>query len=310
MRAAPVTIAADELQRLTELSELPVPSDIRRRVDIVLLAAQGLRNVEIAARLEISAATVGKWRNRYALYGVDGLADQPRPGAPRTVDRSQVIAATLSGPPAELGITHWSSRRLATYLGIGDATVARIWRLHGILPRPDAGFSFTTDPEFTASVVEVAGVFLSGPVKVIALVHPERDSDDSEGRLSESSPVRPAQAGRSVSGGPHERIGRPAPSTRSAAGAVDDFFDLVSILRPGRETRLVVTGSTPELMACLDGIKTRAPAFAVHWVEQSTTWVNIAEICCRLGRIAGYDCPAPDIRALVDARRDFVWISS
>lgn len=310
MRAAPVTIAADELQRLTELSELTVPSDIRRRVDIVLLAAQGLRNVEIAARLAITAATVGKWRNRYALYGVDGLADQPRPGAPRTVDRSKVVAATLSGPPEELGITHWSSRRLATYLGIGDATVARIWRLHGISPRPNAEFSFATEPEFTASVVEVAGVFLSRSVKVIALAHPERGSDDSEGGSSDSSPATQAQVGHPLSGVPHERIGRAAPSTKSVAGAVDDFFDLMCILRPGREMRLVITGSTPELMACLDEIETRAPAFAVHWVERSTTWVNIAEICCRLGRVAGNDCPAPDIRALVDAHRDFVWISS
>ena len=136
VRAVPLTLDADERRSLTALLEAPEQSPRAYRARVVLLAAQGMRNVEIADRIGLSTATVGKWRNRYAMYGIDGLADDPRPGAPRTINRSVVVETTLQQPPAELGIAHWSSRRLAAYLGISDASVARVWREHGITPRP------------------------------------------------------------------------------------------------------------------------------------------------------------------------------
>ena len=91
----------------------------------MLLAAQGESNTAIAQRVGVTRPTVIGWRDRYEAAGLDGLADEPRSGRPRTVDHAKIVAATLKPPPKKYGVTHWSSRLLGRHLGIGDATVAR-----------------------------------------------------------------------------------------------------------------------------------------------------------------------------------------
>jgi transposase len=99
------------------------------------LAADGVAHAEIARRFSISRQTVINWRARYESRGVAGLVDEDRSGRPRTLDRDRLIAVTLAPPPKKYGVTHWSSRLLATHLGIGYGTVARVWRDHGIHQR-------------------------------------------------------------------------------------------------------------------------------------------------------------------------------
>jgi hypothetical protein len=98
-----------------------------------------------------------KWRDRFVVDGVEGLADLPRSGRPKTIDDAQIIAATLEAPPASLGVTHWSSRLLARQLGIGDATIARAWRAYRVQPWRSETFKFSTDPELEAQVRDVIG---------------------------------------------------------------------------------------------------------------------------------------------------------
>src|SRR5215213_2559347 len=92
-----------------------VRAGLAMRARIVLLAAEGLSNTEIAARVGCSRQAVVRWRGRYARHGLDGLEDQPRSGRPRTIEDARLaeIAVTLAGPPADLAITHWSTRTLA-----------------------------------------------------------------------------------------------------------------------------------------------------------------------------------------------------
>src|SRR5690242_4146695 len=136
MRAAPLWLSDADRRWLIGHRESAERSELRQRAEIVLHAANGLRNVEIARELGLSLPTVAKWRNRFADAGTAGLGDLPRTGRPRRVDHQRVVEATLRTPPAELGATHWSSRLLAAHLGIGDATVARVWREYGFAPRP------------------------------------------------------------------------------------------------------------------------------------------------------------------------------
>src|SRR5215204_4056020 len=94
---------------------------------IVLLASEGIRNAEIAARVGVSRPTVNRWRARYVEAGVDGLADEDRPGRPKMVDPRRIVAATLTPPRARLGVTHWSSRLLAAELKVNHVTITKAW---------------------------------------------------------------------------------------------------------------------------------------------------------------------------------------
>ncbi len=104
------------------------------RARIVLAVADGKGTSGTAREVGVSRPTVIKWRDRFAEQGLAGLDDEPRPGRPKTVDDSAIIAATLQPPPTSLGVTHWSSRLLGKRLGIGDVTVARAWRKYRVQP--------------------------------------------------------------------------------------------------------------------------------------------------------------------------------
>src|SRR5665648_33951 len=118
----------------------PSPAREVERARIVLLASDGVGNEQIAQVVGVSPTTVRSWRGRYARLGLDGLVDAARSGRPRRVDSARVVAATLRPPARSSGLTHWSSRALAAKLKIGNATVARIWREHGVQPWRTGGF--------------------------------------------------------------------------------------------------------------------------------------------------------------------------
>src|SRR5436190_3568259 len=111
-----------------------LPAGHVERARIVLAVADGAGTSGTARLLDVSRPTVIKWRDRFAAHGIAGLDDVQRSGRPKVVDDSAIIAATLEPPPAKLGVTHWSSRLLGKYLGIGDATVARAWRKYHVKP--------------------------------------------------------------------------------------------------------------------------------------------------------------------------------
>lgn len=132
---------------------------LAQRARIVLLAAEGLPNAEIARRTGVSGPTVLTWRNRYVAGGVDALDDLARPGRPRVHDEIAVVVTTLQPPPPALGVTHWSSRLLADHLGISFATVARTWRKWDLQPWRVETFKFSTDPELEAKVRGACQIF-------------------------------------------------------------------------------------------------------------------------------------------------------
>ena len=129
----------------------------------MLLAADGLSNTAIAERVGVSRPTVLTWRGRYEAGGVTALEDLDRPGRPVQVDQSEVVVATLEKPPDRLGVTHWSSRLLAKELGLGNATVAKIWRKWNLQPWRVETFKFSTYPELEAKVRDVLALYLNPP---------------------------------------------------------------------------------------------------------------------------------------------------
>jgi len=160
-RAPALVLRPGDRDRLAELARLPsVPSGLAKRARMVLLAAEGRPNAEIARVAGVSRPTVIGWRDRYEQGGIAALEDAPRSGRPAEVDEIEVVVVvmTLSGdgvPPARLGITHWSARFLAAELWTSFSTVARTWRRWGIQPHRIETFKFSTDPQLEAKIRDV-----------------------------------------------------------------------------------------------------------------------------------------------------------
>ena len=135
-----------------------------RRARIVLLAVDGLSNTAIAEKLEFSRLRVGTWRRRFAVKRLDGLDDEPRPGAPRKIgdDKiAEVVTRTLKTVPEEA--THWSRRSMARATGLSATTVHRIWGAFGLQPHRVETFKLSSDPLFADKVRDIFGLYLDRP---------------------------------------------------------------------------------------------------------------------------------------------------
>ena len=140
------------------------------RARIVLSCAQGLSNLEVAQKLHVTGATVAKWRERFRKFGLDGLLDEPRVGAPRKITDRQiedVVTKTLESMPANG--THWSTRLMATEMGLTQNAIVRIWRAFGLQPHRVETFKFSKGPQFVEKVRDIVGLYLSPPDRAIVL---------------------------------------------------------------------------------------------------------------------------------------------
>jgi transposase len=184
----------EESERLLEWTRRSKTSQaLAMRARIVLACARGEPNVQVAERLCITVQTVGKWRNRFLAQRLDGLLDEPRPGAPREIGDAEVerlLAVTLNERPA--GATHWSSRILAKKLSISQSTVSRIWRAFGLQPHREETFKLSTDPLFIDKVRDIVGLYLNPPLKALVLCVDEKSQIQA---LDRTQPLLPLNLG-------------------------------------------------------------------------------------------------------------------
>jgi transposase len=163
----------------------------------VLAAANGLTNKEIAAKLNICAHTAGVWRRRFAADRMDGLYDEPRPGAPRRIGDDEIAATirkTLETRPR--GATHWSLRTMAKAVGHAPSTIHRIWRAFGLQPHRSETFKLSADPLFVEKVRDIVGLYLSPPERAVVLCVDEKSQVQVLDRTQPLLPMRPGQAER------------------------------------------------------------------------------------------------------------------
>jgi len=151
---------------------------VSARAQIVLWRADGVSVGDIVRMSGASKPTVYKWLDRYERLGVDGLTDLPRSGRPPEVPagvRSRIVALTRCTPPAETGLSHWSSREMAKYLrraegiAVSHNFIAQVWRDHELQPQRLGTFKLSTDPEFEAKVADVVGLYQDPPVGAVVL---------------------------------------------------------------------------------------------------------------------------------------------
>src|SRR5215471_19093663 len=170
-----------------------VPAGLVRRAKIILLSASGKTNREVALQLEMTNATVGKWRRRFLEQGVSGLHDELRPGRPRPISDervAQLVRKTLKTKPKEG--THWSIRQIAEHTRVSKSTVHRIWQAFGLQPHRQKHFKLSSDPFFIEKVRDIVGLYLHPPENAVILCVDEKSQIQA---LERTQPMLPMGLG-------------------------------------------------------------------------------------------------------------------
>jgi hypothetical protein len=173
--AVPITLPADEREELRRRARAHrVEHRHRQRAKVVLLAAEGWSNEQIAPQVAFSVNSVRKWRNRYARAGLPGLGDQARPGRPSTLDppKVKVVLSQVVQPPAPR--TRWSVRSMARHAGVSKSTVHKLWAQNELKPHLTRTFKLSSDPTFEAKFWDVIGLYLSPPEQALVLCCDEK----------------------------------------------------------------------------------------------------------------------------------------
>jgi transposase len=195
---APLILSDDERQKLQTWAARPKSTQrLATRARIVLACSEGRDNKDVAARLHVNIATVGKWRQRFLEDRLEGLADEPRPGAPRTITDAkveEVVTKTLEEKPK--AATHWSTRGMAQAVGLSQSAIVRVWNAFGLKPHQAETFKLSTDPYFVEKVRDVVGLYMSPPENAIILSVDEKSQVQALDRTQPLLPLSPGQAER------------------------------------------------------------------------------------------------------------------
>lgn len=194
--APPVELNSEQRTALERLArQRSAPARVVERARIVLLAAEGLENKQIARRMGVTPEKAARWRDRFLAGGIVALEkDAPRPGRTRTITNrrvKKVVEMTLHQKPARA--THWSTRTMAAAAGISEASVRRIWRAHGLKPHQVRAFKLSRDPEFTEKLKDIVGLYLNPPEHALVLCADEKSQIQA---LDRTQPGLPLKRGR------------------------------------------------------------------------------------------------------------------
>ena len=277
-----------ELQRLAKSNTVSVR--LARRAQIVLLAAEGLQNMEIAERVGVGRIQAARWRERYAEEGIAGIEqDLPRGGRKPKIDAAEIVRLTTqTSPPAA---THWSTRTLAAHVGVSDTTVQRVWRAHGLKPHRVRTFKVSRDPHFVEKLEDIVGLYLNPPEHALVLCCDEKSQVQALDRTQPGLPLKKGRAATMT----HD-YKRHGTTTLFAALSILDgqvishckprhrHTEWLAFLRQidrqtpaGKELHLICdnysTHKHPKVRAWL----AKHPRFHVHFTPTSASWLNMVE---------------------------------
>jgi transposase len=344
-RPAPALVLRDGDRDALEgwLRSRSVSAGLAKRARMVLLAADGVGNREIAQRVGASPTTVIQWRARYDERGVAGLDDRERSGRPRELDHRKIVAETLRPPPKSLGVTHWSSRLLADRLKVSATSIKRAWRAYGVKPWKAESFRFSTDPELVGKVTDICGLYLAPPENAIVLCVDEKSQIQA---LDRTVPILPMQEGR-IERRSHDYY-RHGTTTLFAAldiatGQVtaalkpkhrhQEFLAFLKQIERAYRDVLDAEGQPVELHLVMDNYAahkhpnvkawlTDNPRFVVHFTPTHASWMNLVEVwfgiverqAVRRGVFKSVKDLNAKIRAFIDGWHNrahpFVWTKS
>jgi transposase len=262
------------------------------RAEIILCAADGMTNVAIAEKVGVTRLTVSTWRNRFAGRRLDGLVDEPRPGAPRKIGDEKVadvVMATLETMPT--ASTHWSTRSMSKAAGVSVSTVHRIWRAFSLQPHRTETFKLSKDPLFVEKVRDIVGLYLDPPERALVLCVDEKTQIQALDRTQPLLPMRPGQVERRTHD--YERhgttslfaaldvkagtvIGKCMPRHRAAE--FRKFLDEIERqVPPDLDIHVIMDNSSTHKTKLIQDWFAKRPRWHRHFTPTSASWINQVE---------------------------------
>jgi transposase len=292
--AATVTLTSEQKATLQRWSRgRATPARLVRRAKIVLLAAAGQENIEIAEELEIERTIVGRWRKRFVAQGLAGIEkDAPRGGRPATKRQQatrRILEATTQRKPDNA--THWSTNSLAKELGLSQSMVSRVWRANGLKPHLVRTFKVSNDPQFVEKMTDIVGLYVDPPERALVLCYDEKSQIQALDRTQPGLPLKPGRCGTMTHD--YKRNGTTtlfaalslltglligACMPRHRHQEFIQFLTLIDRQTPGDLALHLIldnyaTHKHPKVQRWLK----RHPRFHLHFTPTSSSWLNLIE---------------------------------
>jgi transposase len=289
----PLNLTPEEKEKLVLLARRPKSAQaIAMRARIVLGCDEGLRNGAVAKKLHITGATVCKWRERFRVNRLEGLLDEPRPGAPRSITDAQVeqvVTQTLESMPDNS--THWSSRLMAKKIGLSQTAIVRIWHAFGLQPHRVENFKFSKDPQFVEKVRDIVGLYMNPPDRAIVLCVDEKSQVQALNRTQPILPLAPGVPARQSHDYERHGVTSLFAALDVASGVTISncyrrhrhqeflrFLNDIDANLPCRfEVHLVMDNYGTHKVRKVKAWLTRHPRYHVHFTPTSGSWLNLVE---------------------------------
>jgi transposase len=292
--AVPVELSPEQrtaLERMSRQRSLPVR--LVERARIVLLAAEGLENKQIARRMHITPEKAARWRSRFLAGGIAALEkDAPRPGKPRTITNQEVkkvVEMTLHKKPTNA--THWSTRTMARAAGISEASVRRIWRAHGLKPHRMRAFKLSRDPEFSEKLEDIVGLYLNPPEHAIVLCADEKSQIQALDRTQPGLPMKKGRCGTMTHDYKRNGTATLFAALNALEGEVISMCDdrhrhqewlkflrvIDDIVPPEKQIHMIVDNYATHKHPKVERWLSRHPRFHMHFTPTSCSWLNMVE---------------------------------
>src|ERR1700724_3049345 len=289
----PLILSEEERERLQSLAHRArSQSMLARRARVVLACAEGLDNQAVAKKLRCSKGMVCKWRARFLQARLEGLYDEPRPGAPRKISDDQVekvVIQTLESTPR--GQTHWSTRGLAKASGLSRMTISRIWHAFGLQPHRADTFKLSPDPQLIEKVRDIVGLYMNPPAHALVLCVDEKSQIQALDRTQPLLPMQPGQLERGTHD--YKRHGTTSlfaaleVKTNRVIGQLHrrhrsvefrKFLDTIESQVPaGLDVHLIVDNYATHKTAIIRKWFAKRPPLHVHFTPTYGSWINLVE---------------------------------
>lgn len=292
MRVAPqITLSDEERAELNRLARSKLTSvRLSQRARIVLLAAAGMRNKDIAAQVSAGRVQVARWRERFAQSRLAGIErDLPRGAPPVKVDVARLVALTTQSQPQ--AATHWSTRTMAAELGVSSSSVSRHWRANGLKPHIVRGFKVSRDPNFAEKLEDIVGLYLSPPEHALVLCCDEKSQVQALDRTQPGLPIKQGRAATMT----HDYKRNGTTTLFAALNVLDGqvigqcqqrhthaqwlkFLKKIDRETPKDKTlHLIADNYATHKHASVQAWLEKHPRFVMHFTPTSASWLNMVE---------------------------------
>jgi transposase len=292
--APPVELTEDQKRSLQQWARgRSLPARQVERARVVLLAAAGKQDLEIAAEIGISNQKAARWRKRFLKMGLAGLEkDAPRPGRTPTITPAkvqEVVRKTTQEKPSNA--TQWSTRTMAEAVGVSEKSVRRIWHKHGLKPHLSRTFKVSNDPEFAEKLEAIIGLYLNPPEHAIVLCADEKSQIQALDRTQPGLPLKKGRCGTMTHDYKRNGTATLFAAMSTLDGSVISMCDdrhrhqewlkflrvIDDVTTPNQELHLIADNYATHKHPKVQKWLARHPRFHMYFTPTSSSWLNMVE---------------------------------